>query len=107
MTHPLNGQWKIDAVTPVMKMSLVAEMNVNEDGKTFTGNVTETKTGAKYQLANCEVEGNHIKYKIVMKLGLIPMSIALEGTFNEADWTCQGTGKAMKMDVSYTGSKIQ
>jgi len=106
MTHPLNGKWTIHAVTPVMKMELVATMNVNEDGKTFEGSVLEVKTGKEYPLENCTVEGNAIEYTIAMRLGLIPLRITMNGTFNDAEGTCEGEGTAMKMHVTYTGERF-
>jgi len=106
MAHPLDGQWKIHAVTPVMSMDLIATMKVNDDGKTFTGNVLEEKTKQTYPLEECTVEGNAIEYTIAMRLGLIPMRIKMNGTFEESDWTCKGEGTAMKMHVTYTGTKV-
>ena len=104
--HPLDGKWKIHATTPLMNMELVADMKVNPDGKTFDGSVLETKSNATYKLENCTVEGNAIQYTIAMKLGIIPMRITLNGTFEESDWTCKGEGNFMKMKVSYTGEKV-
>jgi len=104
MNHPLNGKWEILAKTPLGDMAMVATMNVNEDGATFQGSA-EYK-GQNLILENGKVSGNAISYELVMKLGIIPMRFALNGTFNEADWTCEGVAKALKMECTYTGKKV-
>lgn len=104
MTHPLNGKWDIVATTPLGQMQMIATMNVNDDGKTFEGSATYQ--GQALTLENGRVDGNTIDYELVMKLGIVPMRFVLHGTFNEADWTCEGIAKALKMECSYTGKKI-
>lgn len=106
MSHPLQGKWEIVAVTPFGNLPMVATMEVAEDGATFSGSVFDQKTQKDYPLEQGKINGNAISYVVSYKLGIIPMMFYLEGTFNEADGTCQGIAKAMKMECPYSGKKI-
>lgn len=104
--HPLQGKWQITAHSPLGDMPMVAEMFVDEGEKTFTGTVTDNKTSRSYPINNGLLDGNNISYSITMKFGLISMTFALRGEFNEADNTCKGVAKAMRMEGAYEGFKI-
>ena len=106
MTHPLEGKWLIVAKSPLGDMKMEADMIVNSDDNTFTGSVYDTDSKKTYSLENGVVDGNKITYTIVMKWGLIPVKFFLEGTYNQDDWTCEGIARAMKMECSYYGNKI-
>ena len=104
--HPLTGKWKITARTPMGEMQLIADFKADEARPAFTGSVFDERTKKTYGVSNGVLNGNHISYDMLIKFGLIPFNFHLEGEFFE-DGSCKGVGKALKMEGSYEGYKLE
>lgn len=101
----LTGKWKITATTPLASMNLIADFVADEAAGTFTGTATNEANGAVYEVVNGKLDGNAIDYDMIIRFGIIPFNFHLNGHFYE-DGTCDGVGKAAKMQGSYKGYKL-
>lgn len=103
--HMLTGKWNITARTALGDMHLIADFLASDDEKTFTGQVTDQGNGRQYEVQNGVIEDHHIAYDMAIKFGIVPFNFHLEGVYTD-DGTCHGEGKALKMEGTYEGYKM-
>ena len=102
--HPLHGKWRIIAHGPLG--DLPSDNEIVVDGDTFTGIMSDEKSGKDYPLLNGKLDGNHITFEVTMKLGFVGMDFSLEGDVAEDGKTVKGTFKALKMEGTFEGEKV-
>ena len=102
--HPIHGTWKIIAHCPLGELPSTDEIVV--EGDTFTGVMHDERSGRDYPLVNGKIQGDHVTFQATMRLGLMTLTFDLEGDVSEDGKHCRGTARAMRMEGTFQGVKL-